>query len=169
MQINGISVEVLDEIRSRIESLHSEVESLEKQINAHRITIDSWQRILDLAHNTGFQELPLTNAGRFDGMTAADATERLLKEAGHPLHLTEILKRLNAGGWNTAAKAPTSNLGTMLQRSGKFGRAAPGVYELLSEEDRAEIEAREEAELRDRAEEEARAEEESQQRVVMIS
>ena len=162
MQNDGISPNVLDEIRSRVETLRYEVESLEEQIKAHRIQIGSWERLLDLAHNTGSHELPLTRVGRFEGMTAADATEIILKEAGHALHLTEILKRLNVGGWNTTAKAPISNLSTMLQRSGKFRRVSPGVYELLSEEDRAEIEAREEAELKDRTEEEAKATEESQ-------
>ena len=164
MESDVISPDVLDEIRGRVEALRSEVESLEEQIKARRMKIGSWERILALAHNiAGPQELPLPRGGRFEGLTAADATEIILKEAGHALHLTEILKRLNAGGWSTTAKQPISNLSTMLQRSGKFRRVAPGVYELLSGEDRAEVEAREETELRERAEDEAEANEESYQ------
>lgn len=44
------------------------------------------------------------------GMTVLQAAEKLLQEAGKPLHYAEITKRLLAKGWKTRAKRPESTV-----------------------------------------------------------
>ncbi len=133
MPIDGISADVLEEIRSKVENLKREVSSLQEQIMNNQIKIDSWQRILDLARNTHPKELPFASSRRFSGVAAAEAAKLVLMEAGCPLNISEILTLLKKEGWTTTAKLPKINLGTMLVRSRKFTRPGPGVYGLPPE------------------------------------
>ncbi len=135
MHTDGISTDVVEEIRSKVENLKRDVSSLQEQIKSHQIKMDSWQLILDLARNTTAKELPLEDSGRFSGVGAVEATKLLLKEIGHPLHINDILRLLKAEGWTTSSKSPKINLSTMLTRSKQFKKPGPGMYGLPPERD----------------------------------
>jgi restriction system protein len=71
------------------------------------------------------------------GLTTKQAAERVLREAGGPLHADEITRRaLNGGLINTKGKTPQATMGAQLAVAAKKGqifvRTAPGVYGLRS-------------------------------------
>ncbi len=68
-------------------------------------------------------------------MTILDRAERAMREAGRPLGLSELARRMSANGWTTKAFDPPGNVGTSLAddvktRTSRFRRVGPGVYAL---------------------------------------
>ena len=71
-------------------------------------------------------------------MTILDAAERVLRDAGGPLHLREITERMRQIGWTTQAENPWWNtVGTSLADDVKdrgafsrFVRVGKGMYAL---------------------------------------
>ena len=124
--MDTVKNEVIQEIREKMALLQQE-------ISTRQAKLDEWQRVVDLMRDSDVQQLPLTKTGRFATISAVGATAILLKEEGRPLHVSEILPLLQAGGWTSNAKTPTTTLSAMLYRSGKFVKKAPGVYALPSE------------------------------------
>ena len=125
-----ISADVIDDIRLRVEGLRGEIVALETEMRNRQVTMESWQRVLDLARAESSQQLPSTGSGRFSEMRAVDATVVLLKEQGRALHITDLLMQLKAGGWVTAAKNQENNLNNIIQRDERFIRVNPRVWDL---------------------------------------
>ena len=67
--------------------------------------------------------------GRFKGMKIAEAVEILLKRSGVPLKVSEMVKRLRAGGIKISSKVPGASVTAALRRHpGKFKMTKPGFY-----------------------------------------
>lgn len=70
-----------------------------------------------------------TAGERFKGMKIAEAVEILLKRSGVPLKVSEIVKRLRAGGTKISSKVPGASVTAALRRHpGKFKMTKPGFY-----------------------------------------
>ena len=67
---------------------------------------------------------------RFEKSTIAEASETVLAEAGTPLHVTDIFRRLLAGGLQLRGHNPTVSITCALNRDEKFRRVAPATYGL---------------------------------------
>lgn len=86
-------------------------------------------------------EATVRSAGRkdgLDGMTLHEAAEQVLEEAGIPLHVTELGKRIKAGGWrhkrSTRARPEQINyqLAARLPRyPDVFIRVSPNTFALV--------------------------------------
>jgi len=66
---------------------------------------------------------------RFKGMKIAEAVEILLKRSGVPLKVSEMVKRLRAGGIKISSKVPGASVTAALRRHpATFKMTKPGFY-----------------------------------------
>jgi hypothetical protein len=69
------------------------------------------------------------SGARFKGMKIAEGVEILLKRSGVPLKVSEMVKRLRAGGIKISSKVPGASVTAALRRHpGKFKMTKPGFY-----------------------------------------
>jgi beta-phosphoglucomutase-like phosphatase (HAD superfamily) len=69
---------------------------------------------------------------QFVGMRIREAAAAVLAQAGAPLHVTEILKRMQAGGVTIASQSPVNTVvSTLVRNTGTFHRTDPNTFELL--------------------------------------
>jgi len=67
--------------------------------------------------------------GRFKGMKIAAGVEILLKRSGVPLKVSEMVRRLRAGGIKISSKVPGASVTAALRRHpSKFRMTKPGFY-----------------------------------------
>jgi hypothetical protein len=81
----------------------------------------------------GSPEVP--RSGDLAGLTLHAAAERVLEEAGTPLHVTELGRRIKAGGWRHPRAKPRPDqinyqLAARLPRYPQFVRTAPNTFGL---------------------------------------
>lgn len=68
---------------------------------------------------------------RFLDRTIPQAATMLLREAGCPLHVNEILSRLKEGGFLFTGHNPTISIAVSLNRNRRFRKVAPGTFDLV--------------------------------------
>lgn len=68
---------------------------------------------------------------RFIDRTIPQAATMLLREAGGPLHVNEILFRLKEGGFHFTGHNPTISIAVSLNRNRRFRKVAPGTFDLV--------------------------------------
>ena len=97
------------------------------------------QAIDEESRETGGEQVPLLPSQRNRGsMTALDAAEKVLREAGTPLDIESITDRiLELGLWKTKGKTPESTVGARISSDlgkkdgqSRFRRVSRGVYGL---------------------------------------
>jgi hypothetical protein len=90
-------------------------------------------------YRTEFGEEPLADeteaptrevqVGHLTGLSWAEAITRVLVEAGEPLHVKEIWRQLQEGGFRTDSRDPVRSLVAIAVRNPKtFTKAAPNTY-----------------------------------------
>ncbi|MEJ7615927.1 MAG: hypothetical protein WKF30_02880 [Pyrinomonadaceae bacterium] len=86
-------------------------------------------------HSAPGQTLQQTNVqpigDRFLDRTIPQAATMLLREAGGPLHVNEILARLKEGGFLFTGHNPTISIAVSLNRNRRFRKVAPGTFDLI--------------------------------------
>ena len=68
---------------------------------------------------------------RFADRTIPQATAMLLREAGGPLPVNEIYKRLIEGNFQFTGHNPTISIAVSLNRNQRFRKVAPGTFDLV--------------------------------------
>ena len=94
-------------------------------------------RLFDMGHERQNSEPTRSRTNQFEGMTLHRAAQEVLEEAGTPLHVRELGKRIKAGGWrHKRSKNPHPDqihyqLAARLPRLPKvFVRVAPNTFAL---------------------------------------
>lgn len=70
--------------------------------------------------------------GPFAGLHWEVAIEHVLREAGSPLHVREIWRRLSEGGFRTNTADPERSVTAIAVRSARLVRAGPNTYALVT-------------------------------------
>jgi len=71
-----------------------------------------------------------TSNVRFNDFRIPQAATIVLREAGHPLHVNEIYRRMADGGFEFRGQHQLITLAVSLSRSKRFRKVAPGTFEL---------------------------------------
>ncbi|MDQ4058265.1 MAG: winged helix-turn-helix domain-containing protein [Actinomycetota bacterium] len=84
-------------------------------------------------------EARITTPGDLSGLTLHDAAQRVLEQAGIPLHVRELGKRIKGGGWRhpRSRNAPPEQIQFQLaarlpRYPDRFQRVAPNTFALVS-------------------------------------
>jgi hypothetical protein len=67
---------------------------------------------------------------RFNDFRIPQAATIVLREAGQPLHVTEIYRRMSDGGFEFRGQHQLITLAVSLSRAKRFRKVAPGTFEL---------------------------------------
>jgi hypothetical protein len=67
---------------------------------------------------------------RFNDFRIPQAATIVLREAGQPLHVTEIYRRMTDGGFEFRGQHQLITLAVSLSRAKRFRKVAPGTFEL---------------------------------------
>jgi hypothetical protein len=67
---------------------------------------------------------------RFNDFRIPQAATIVLREAGHPLHVSEIYQRMAEGGFEFRGQHQLITLAVSLSRAKRFRKVAPGTFEL---------------------------------------
>ncbi|MGH9899681.1 MAG: hypothetical protein ACRD4L_12620 [Pyrinomonadaceae bacterium] len=70
----------------------------------------------------------------FAERTITQATSLLLREAGEPMHVNDIYRRLIEGGFSFTGHNPTISIAVSLNRNRRFRKTAPGTFDLVMRE-----------------------------------
>lgn len=70
----------------------------------------------------------------FAERTISQATSLLLREAGEPMHVNDIYRRLLEGGFSFSGHNPTISIAVSLNRNRRFRKTAPGTFDLVMRE-----------------------------------
>ncbi len=70
---------------------------------------------------------------RFNDFRIPQAATIVLREAGSPLHVSEIYRRMAEGGFEFRGQHQLITLAVSLSRSKRFRKVAPGTFELAPE------------------------------------
>ena len=77
------------------------------------------------------RDLPRSGVdGPLTGLSWQDAISQVLTDAGTPLHVREIWRRLDAGGFRSDARDPLRSIVAVVLRTAGIVRAAPNTYGL---------------------------------------
>lgn len=68
--------------------------------------------------------------GPLTGLPWAEAIERVMQDAGTPLHVKEVWERLVAGGFQTGSRDPLRSIVAISVRSERIVRTGPNTYGL---------------------------------------
>jgi len=128
----------LKERTEALETLREAVEVLQGEISRFEKDIEFYQRNLDAIAAGRFE---VTEHGiaiaveereerRFSGKSIADASGEILKEAGTPLHVSEIWKRISEGGITSRAKRPTVSVAAALIRDERFENIGRNTFRI---------------------------------------
>jgi len=121
------SVTILKDLSEREQALESEIEVLEEQVEEIRVAKRAIERIY------GTSDASSVEPGSLAGMTIAQASEQVLRLAGHEVQSAELWKMLQRGGITTSSTNPTNNLNANLGARDMFERGSGGGW-LLSDE-----------------------------------
>lgn len=72
-----------------------------------------------------------TREGPYTGLAWEPGMVRVLGEAGEPLHVKEIWRRLESGGFRSSATDPLRSVAAVAIRSPRLSKAAPNTYALV--------------------------------------
>ena len=73
---------------------------------------------------------PISGNVRFNDFRIPQAATIVLREAGHPLHVSEIYQRMAEGGFEFRGQHQLITLAVSLSRAKRFRKVAPGTFEL---------------------------------------
>lgn len=85
---------------------------LDDRIQALQEALEHYRAILDLERGTS-----RPSASEFKGKSIKHAALTILGRAGRPLHVTEIWKRMSAGGLTLEAKTPLASVNSTLTKN----------------------------------------------------
>lgn len=126
----------LEDIEAELKPLYKEVAEIQTRIQENE-TVREHLRALLRAEGAEARNQIRTVAVRsgqdadWRGMTVPQATMRLLREAGRPMHADEIRRELEERGMTFSEKDPKATVVTALlrgERAGRFVRTAPNTF-----------------------------------------
>ncbi|HYE72744.1 MAG TPA: hypothetical protein VEF04_05410 [Blastocatellia bacterium] len=98
--------------------------------NVHAEVNESAADIAAIEAGTAEQHLNQSDNVRFNDFRIPQAATIVLREAGHPLHVTEIYRRMADGGFEFRGQHQLITLAVSLSRAKRFRKVAPGTFEL---------------------------------------
>jgi hypothetical protein len=98
---------------------------------------DRARGVLDVPDQS--QEI-LLGRTKYFGMSVPQAAAVLLKEAGTPMHVRELYRKLVEGGLRIRAKTPITSIAISLRRDNRFRKVAPNTFEFVAEAAVASVE-----------------------------
>lgn len=111
--------ELIDALEQRVAVKQEELDRLLDQrsrldgrIQALQEALEHYRAILDLEKGTS-----RPSASEFKGKSIKHAALTILGQAGRPLHVTEIWKRMSAGGLTLEAKTPLASVNSTLTKN----------------------------------------------------
>jgi HB1, ASXL, restriction endonuclease HTH domain len=115
----------LDELIERAQILGDYVEVLKKLSGKKASTFE--QQLLP-----GVMQIPRR---RTKGLVLASQITEVIKAAGHPMHVRDIVKKLGENGNPVLAKNPTNTVAVaMIRRADQFVKVSPNTFDLVSRE-----------------------------------
>jgi hypothetical protein len=121
-----------ERLNTQLIDLNHALNSLEKRLNAavemYRLEFDADPPSLP----AGREAPPRRRSVRSQGETWITAIEAVLTEAGQPLHINEIWRRVQERGFQTAAKDPLRAIASVLVRHPAAARTQPNTYALTN-------------------------------------
>lgn len=98
--------------------------------NVHAEVNESAADIAAIEAGTAEHHLNQSDNVRFNDFRIPQAATIVLREAGHPLHVTEIYRRMADGGFEFRGQHQLITLAVSLSRAKRFRKVAPGTFEL---------------------------------------
>lgn len=120
------------ELEGKIRRKEAELAALEAQLREVRTYLTALQDMRRMMDKAGSANASSTvgSRGIREGTTVHRALE-ILREAGHPLHISELLKRLGKPNTRDAGAAVTGSLSSYVRRGQIFTRPKPGTFGLV--------------------------------------
>lgn len=104
------------------------------QSNRNFSPADTHQAALELEDlesiDAGVTTPPVSGNVRFNDFRIPQAATVVLREAGRPLHVSEIYQRMAEGGFEFRGQHQLITLAVSLSRAKRFRKVAPGTFEL---------------------------------------
>lgn len=124
--------EMIADYRKKIELYQLMVAEFERELGAPPSTTGEAGAKKDVP--AGADPISIVREYQFYGKSQVDASKLLLEMVGHPLSTDKIMEGIERGGVKVGGASPEkkkTNLYTILQRSGAFGRAARNTWGLV--------------------------------------
>ena len=115
-------------LRARVRLLQDELEALQRRRRSaeHLYQVEFGADVRAGANGSNGQRGP----GALTGLPWAEAMSRVLRQEGGPLHVKEIWRRLNEGGFRSDAADPVRSVVAIALRHGGIVRVGPNTYTL---------------------------------------
>ena len=124
---------VADRLRMRIQELETEIAPLQEQLSRLRVQLEFVDRALN-ARTDGSQssvQSPIAEPSTKPGV--AERIFEILRDAGRPLHVSEIKTQYERKGWQIPGQGNESNLLVYIVRDSRFTRVSKGTYALMAD------------------------------------
>lgn len=125
-----------DDLQAKLVELNHALNTLDKRLDA---AIDMYRLEFDTEPDAVKEVRPASLAGggvrrrhRDDGTSWNQVVAQVLDEAGSPLHLNEIWRRVQETGFETGSKDPLRSLASVLVRHPDVHRTGRNTYALKS-------------------------------------
>jgi len=116
-----------DQVQGQLIELNQALNSLDKRLE-HAVEIYKLEFEADPPIATESPRSTSPRRRRPDGPSWNESVASALRDAGEPLHINELLRRLVDGGFQTEAKDPIRALASVLVRHPDVHRTEPNTY-----------------------------------------
>lgn len=120
---------IANRLRGRIHELEVEILPLQENLSRLRVQLDFVERALS-AGTKGPTSPPEVSDSIPSKPNVSDRIFEILRDAGQPLHVTEIRNQYVAKGFTVPGQGTESNLLVYIVRDSRFTRVSKGTYAL---------------------------------------
>jgi hypothetical protein len=126
-----------DHVQGQLIELNQALNSLEKRLEA-AVAMYKLEFGVDppIATETPGSTSRVSRRSRLDGPSWNESVGRALRDAGEPLHINELWRRLVDAGFETEAKDPIRALASVLVRHPDVHRTEPNTYAITGADEK---------------------------------
>ena len=129
--VEGDLQTVRQRLRDRLSELEQQLGPLQAEASRLRAQLELIERALKVDASAAEPVVKQRAVGGLEG-SVNELVEKILAEAGQPLHISEIRKRFLAAGREIPGQGAESNLLVYMVRDRRFVRVAKGTYGLAA-------------------------------------
>jgi len=124
--------EIAADLKAKIRELETQISPLQEHLGVLRVQLDLIERALGArsAPVSGSAQPPSKGTSRSG---VSDRVFEIIRDAGRPLHVTEIKSQYVARGFTIPGQGNESNLLVYIVRDSRFSRVAKGTYSLTDQ------------------------------------
>jgi hypothetical protein len=121
---------VANRLRTRVRELEAKLAPIQEQLSRLRVQLELVDRALSAHADATHESVQPPTGEAVTKIAVAERVFEILRDAGRPLHVSEIKTQYEGKGWRIPGQGRESNLLVYIVRDSRFTRVSKGTYAL---------------------------------------